>query len=130
MKTLRAILLGVLLWALIFVEIQVTIFGLKLSSTAVLLIHYLFLILFGVLGAKLYYESEDKLNGFLLGLIFVIVVVILDMIITYPLFIAPPGEGIQTNYSMISIFIPILPMFIGFAELIAVVGIYDILRRK
>ena len=123
MKTLRAILLGVLLWVLIFVEISITMVGLKFPDMTVWVIHYLFLIPFGILCARLYYKSRDKINGFLLGIVLLVVGAILDLIITVPFFIIPQGGSYATFFLSSS-------MWISFVEVIAVVGIYDLLRRK
>jgi hypothetical protein len=123
MKTLKAISLGVLLWILIFIEISITMLGLKLSDTTVWIIHYTLLIPFAILCAGIYYKSKDKINGFALGLVFLIVGIILDMIVTVPLFIIPQGGGYGTYFSNMF-------MLSGFLELIVLVGIYDLLRRK
>lgn len=123
MKTLRVILVGVLLWILIFVEISITMVGLKLSDSAVWIIHYLFLIPIGILCARIYYKSHDKLNGFLLGFILLVVGTILDAVITVPIFIIPQGGSYAAFFSDWT-------MLIGGLELIVVTGLYDFLRGK
>jgi membrane protein YdbS with pleckstrin-like domain len=120
MKTPRAIGLGVLVWLLIFIEISITMIGLKLSETIVWMIHYIFLIPIVVFCAWLYYKSRDKVNGFLLGVIMLVVGIILDMIITVPLF---GNMDYLTYFSN-------LYMLPGFLESVVIVGLYDILRKK
>ena len=123
MKTLRALSMGALVWVLIFIEISITMIGLKLSETVVWVAHYFVLIPIAILCSWLYYKSKDSINGFVLGIVFLIVGIVLDMIVTVPLFIIPQGGGYGTYFSNIF-------MLSGFLELIVLVGIYDLLRRK
>lgn len=120
MKSLRAILLGALIWVLIFVEISITMIGLKLSELTSYIIHYIFLIPMGIFCAWLYYKSKDKINGFLLGVIFLLVGVILEVIITIPMFIKGDYVGYFSSYYL----------WIGMIELVLVVGIYDLIIKK
>lgn len=123
MKTLRALSIGALVWVLIFIEISITMIGLKFSETTVWVAHYFVLIPIAILCSWLYYKSKDSINGFVLGIVFLIVGIVLDMIVTVPLFIIPQGGGYGTYFSNIF-------MLSGFLELIVLVGIYDLLRRK
>jgi hypothetical protein len=125
MKFGRAIAVGILIWVLIFVEWSILIFMpvLKDSITLQYIIHSIVLIVWALIGAYLYYKSKDKINGFVLGLVFLIIGIILDMIITMPLFIIPQGK------TYIDFFLD-WRMWIGYIELIVVVGIYDLIRRK
>ncbi len=123
MKTLRALSIGALVWVLIFIEIFITMIGLKLSETAVWVAHYFVLIPIAILCSWLYYKSKDSVNGFVLGIVFLIVGIVLDMIVTVPLFIIPQGGNYGTYFSNMF-------MLSGFLELIVLVGIYDLLRRK
>ena len=88
MRLLRGILIGVLLWVIIFVECSIIIFtpGLKDLGNWQYLIHYLVLIPIVIFGVNYYYKCKDKVNGFLLGLVMLISGLILDAIITVPLF--------------------------------------------
>lgn len=123
MKWLRGAGLGILFWIVIFVEISVTMIGLKFGSTTTYIIHYILMIPLGVLIGWLYYKSRDKINGFLLGLFMVLVGIILDMIITVPLFIIPAGGNYLSYFTE-------LYLIIGLIEGIIVVGIYDLVRKK
>src|SRR3989344_4200673 len=123
MKFLRAIGIGALFWILIFIEISITMIGLKLSDSIVYIIHYIFMIPLIIFCARLYYKSKDKTNGFLLGLFIVVVGIILDMIITVPLFIVPAG-GSYASYLSNTYLIT------GFIEGILVTGIYGLAKRR
>ncbi len=92
MKLLRAILLGALLWVLIFFEVSILMFGFGLNAPnpAYYTLHFLFASIF-VIVLSLYYFHARKikkgfLQGLLLGVVFVLVSVILDAVITVPLF--------------------------------------------
>lgn len=119
MKILRAILSGVITWALIFVLWPI------IMSTPVLkdlgnwqyLIHYIALVPIVILGAYYYYKSGDKVNGFILGLIMLATGQILDAIITVPFFIIPQGS------SYTKFFINPL-IWIGFVEFVVITYLY------
>jgi len=120
MKLVRAILMGVLLWILIFVEWSIMIFApvLKDLGKAQWLVHYIVLIPIAILCSWLYYKSKDKLNGFTLGAIFLIVGNILDLIITAPLF-----TGYVAYYSNTL-------LWLAFLELLVITGVYWIIAVK
>lgn len=120
MKALRAILLGILLWVLIFVEISIVQKGLKITSLTGQIIHYIFLIPFVVLCVAIYYQSRDKFNGFFLGIFLLLIGNIFDLVLTIPLFIE---GGYAAFYSDIY-------LWIGFAEVVIVTGVYDLVRKK
>ena len=123
MKWIKAILLGALIWVLIFIEISIFQVGLGLNEMIGSIIHYVLLIPIVILSVWLYYKSGDKINGFVLGFVFLIVGVILDLIITIPLFIIPQDGSYASFYSSIY-------MWIGFVELILISGIYDRVKNK
>jgi hypothetical protein len=124
MKIRRALWVGILLWILIFVEWSILIFlpVIKDSLTSQWAIHYVMIVVWALLGAHLYYKSKDKTSGFAVGAIFLLVGVILDMIITMPLFIIPQGR------TYLDFFLD-WQMWIGYIELIAVVGFYKIFKK-
>ena len=92
MKILKATGLGTLLWVLIFFEVSIFIFVFGLSSGNPIYhsLHFIFASLFTIAISLFYfYPKKTKkgfLEGLLLGVIFVIVGVILDSVITVPLF--------------------------------------------
>jgi len=120
MKPLRAVLLSIFLWVLIFVEISIIKVGLNLIGITQQIIHYILLIPMTLLCAWIYYKSGDMINGFVLGAFFLLVGNVLDLVITVPLFIK---EGYAGFYSD-----PFL--WVGFLVVIAISGIYDIARKK
>lgn len=91
MNIKRAISTAVLLWVLIFFEVSILMFGLGLEGTTYYMVHYLLLILLIAISAHLYFKGKKiKANlteGLKLGITYVIVGVILDAVITVPLFI-------------------------------------------
>ena len=88
MRFWRAVLLGILLWVLIFFEISILMFGFDLQAPDYYLFHYIILIFLVLLCSYVYFRRVlgGIRQGVLLGLIFTIVGVILDLIITIPLF--------------------------------------------
>jgi hypothetical protein len=116
----KAVLLGILFWIFIFVEISVTKIGLGLSQLAVLIINYILIVPFSIIIASMYYKSRDRLNGFVLGLIVVVTGIILDAVITVPMFVNGDYEGYFLSAAML----------VGFFEAIVVFGVYDVLRRR
>lgn len=122
MKWFRAVLISALIWVIIFVELSITMIGFKLSETNVWIVHYLLLIPIVILGGHLYYGKNDKTNGFLLGLFMLAIGIILDLIITVPLFIIPSGGNYGTYFSSIY-------MLAGFVEMVILFGFYGWLKR-
>lgn len=93
----RAVMTGIALWALIFFEVSILMFGFKLNAPSpnYYLIHYLLLTAF-ILVLSLYYFKEKKVKkglvgGIVLGVLFVIIEIVLDSIITVPLFVQDWG---------------------------------------
>jgi hypothetical protein len=123
MKTLKMLETGALLWVLIFVEMSITMIGLNLSTLLSYIIHYFLLIPIAFFCARFYYTSKDKMNGFLLGFFLVLIGIILDCIITVPLFIMPAGGNYMTYFSQIY-------LIAGLIEGIILFGIYDLIREK
>ena len=91
MNLKRAILTGVLLWVLIFFEISVLMFGFNLETPEINYVHYV-LSIFIVGFVTSYYlrgrgVKKGWQEGLLFGVVLVVVGIILDAIITVPLFI-------------------------------------------
>lgn len=76
-----------------------------------------------ILGAKLYYKKGANTNGFKLGILFFLMAMFLDAVITVPLFIIPAGGNHLSFFSD--------PVFwlIGL-EFILVVGFYFLISSK
>lgn len=118
MKWLRALLIGLLLWVFIFIEISITMIGMHYSSLTSYVIHYVLMIPVGILCAWIYYNNKDKLNGFVLGIVIVLTGIILDMIITIPLFIHSYATYFGSYY-----------LWIGYTEFVVIVGIYNLVKK-
>lgn len=97
MNLKRAIAFGALSWVLIFFEVSILMFGLQLETgIAYYIIHYILAAVLIALTAALYFKGK-KVNkrgfgeGAIVGIIFVITGIVLDAIITVPLFIRDYG---------------------------------------
>lgn len=90
MKLLRVISCGALLWVLIFFEVSILMFGLKLQAgQTYYIIHYIASGIIALIAAFIYFRGKVKggfKEGLLVGIIFAITGIILDSIITIPLF--------------------------------------------
>ncbi len=92
MRLLRAFMFGVFLWLLIFFEASslLYVFRINYGSDLYFLVHFIFLILFVLLCGLGYFwvpkMKGDFVHGLLLGVVFVIVMLILDFFITVPFF--------------------------------------------
>lgn len=89
-------------------------------------IQYIFLIIFTVLGAAVYYKSKDKINGFILGIFWVLVGNVLDLIITVPMFTAKQYETLAAAYAG---FYSDIYLWLGFLIVIIVAGIYGLAKK-
>lgn len=92
MNILRAIWAGILLWLLIFIEASILMFGfgLQQGTAGYYLTHFILLILFTVMLSLYYFFRRSRgriLEGLGLGIVFIIVLIILDSLITIPLII-------------------------------------------
>jgi len=127
MRTLRAILLGILLWILIFVEISIFKIGFGLTGAVQYLIHYICLIVFTIIGAAIYYKRKDRFNGFVLGIFWLLVGNILDLIITIPMFTAKNYGSLSAAYPG---FYSDIWLWLGFLIVVVVTGVYGTARKK
>jgi hypothetical protein len=118
MKWKRAIGLGVVLWLLIFVWWSVLMFS-GITESMQYIFNYILLIPGAILVAWLYYRSNDKVNGFLLGLVMLLTGAILDILITIPFF---TGSYVEFYTSPL--------MWIGFLETVLIVGLFDLVKKK
>lgn len=111
MNIKRAILFGALLWALIFFEVSILMFGFNIESpsTSYYIIHYILLTFFVIFTSLIYFKKVEPSmkQGFLLGIFLILTSTLLDALITIPLFIK--------DYSFLlrpDILISILPILI------------------
>lgn len=88
----RGLVTSVALWIAIFIEVNILIFVFKLEQETALysIIHYILLIILVILAGIYYYKPRkvkpDLSEGWFLGLLFLITVIVLDAIITIPFF--------------------------------------------
>ncbi len=115
MNIKRAILTAILLWVLIFFEVSILMFGLKLQGTIYYAIHFVLLVLLVSISALIYFRKVkgNLTEGLVLGVIYVIVGVILDAIVTVPLFIKDYSFFIQWDLLLGLLEIIIISTIIG-----------------
>jgi len=121
MKLARAIVFGIILWILIFIEVSVLMFGFGLEEGFVYYsVHYVLLALFSVLISLIYFGgwrvNAGLGNGLLLGIMLVLISFILDVIITVELFVK--------DYT----FFNDIYLWFGFVEIVVVSVIVGILK--
>ena len=101
MNLKRAIIAAVMVWILVIVFYTAS-FSVKILGNAELqanLVLCLALIPSARAGASYYYKRGDQANGFLLGLVMVIIAMLLDSLITVPVFVIPNGGSHLTFFS-------------------------------
>lgn len=111
MKLLKTISFGALLWVLIFFEVSILIFGFDLNDGALYYTtHYILSILLVGIITAIYFNKEEAnfSNGIRVGIVFAITGIILDSIITIPLFVKDYGLMFGDIMLWISIVLGIL----------------------
>ena len=90
MKIQKAILFGIIAWVLIFFEVSILMFGLKFESQSLnyYLTHLPLLAIIIIICSLFYFKKTkvDSWEGLKLGITFLIIGIVLDSIITIPLF--------------------------------------------
>ncbi len=101
MKTLRAILAGLISWGILFVAFflsgLVSWFNDPYLQEQVFLLVALIPAVFA--GTRFYYRTGYTTNGFLPGLVMAIVAITMDFFITVPVFMVPIGVGYGAFFS-------------------------------
>lgn len=120
MNLKRAILFGIVLWVLVFFEISILMFGFKLTETTLFLIHYILLIPLVILTSRFYFKKSKRnvSEGFSLGIIFVLTGLVLDAIITVPLFVKDYSFFLDIN------------LLIGLIEIIVITTLFGKVGNK
>jgi len=118
MNIKKAVLFGLILWMLIFVEVSIEMFAIASESTQQI-VHVIVLPILVVICSILYFKKEKKsaAEGLLLGVIFLAVGTVLDLIITIPLFV----KSFSTFYGNFE-------LWFGFVEVLvfcALIGAVD-----
>ena len=95
MKTIRAITIGVAIWAIGVVSYSLSFFFLIMKNPEQQANTVLFLVVMPLvwLGSALYYKNGSTTHGYKVGLTFLLVAAALDALITVPLFMVPQGVG-------------------------------------
>jgi len=108
MKYTRAVLFGVFLWAFVFVASSILMFapGIKDQTFFQYLILWVLFIPFVLFIAKWYFhmDSPTAKKGFVLGVIALLVSLVLDCIVTVPLFVKAYSVYFSNNYLYIGMF--------------------------
>ena len=89
MKIMKPILYGAILWVLIFFEVSILMFGFGLKGILYYIIHYILAVILVEITTLLYFK-KGKANfkkGIIVGVIFSITGIVLDSVITVPLFV-------------------------------------------
>jgi len=122
MRLIRAIVFGIFLWLLIFVEVSSLIyaFGIEYPSDLYFITHFAFLILFTlVCGLGYFWVPKIRagfVHGLLLGVIFIIVMVLLDIFITVIFFVKDFGFLTQGDIILGEIVVLVLCGGVGAAR--------------
>jgi len=124
-----AILTGILLYILIFIEISITKIGLGFNDFSVYVIHYFALILFVMLCSFLYFRKSrgGAGQGLLLGLVYLITGIILDSLITVPFFIKLQYESMKEAFA---VFFSNPYLLIGFLELLVLTILFGLVFKR
>lgn len=117
----RTILYGAFIWVLIFFEVSILMFGFELQGLNYYAAHYVLLAIIIALIGSMYFNKrgtkKSAKEGLKAGLVFLAVELVLDAIITVPLFI----------HSYLFFLDPM--MFIGYLEGIFVMVVLGALRN-
>ena len=89
MNLKRAIWTGALSWILVFFEVSILMFGFNISNTDTSIVHYILFAIAILIPVLIYFKKAkaSALEGLYLCLIYFIVSLVLDAVITIPLFI-------------------------------------------
>ena len=114
MKIIRAIISGIIIWALIFLVFTVLSFVplVKDSELQQNMLLWIILIPITILGVKFYYKKGFKTNGLLIGAIIVVTGLILDALITLPYVIIPNNGNYYDFYTSPFLLVTIIEIII------------------
>lgn len=101
MKHFRAISVGTMVWAFIFITFAVLGFvpTIKASLNLQVLVVGILIVPYAIFGASIFYKNGNKENGMTVGVIMSLTALILDGLITVPLVEIPKGGSYQSFYS-------------------------------
>ncbi len=101
MKHLRAVVIGAMVWAFIFVTFALLglVPTLKDSLNLQALVAGVLIVPYGIFGASVFYKNGNKENGVTIGIIMALTALILDALITVPFIEIPNGRTYQSFFS-------------------------------
>ena len=101
MKHLRAILIGAMVWALIFFSFALLGFvpTLKDSLNLQALVVGILIVPYAIFGASIFYKNGNTENGIVIGVIMAVTALMLDTLITVPFIEIPNGGTYQSFFS-------------------------------
>lgn len=118
----KGLYFGALLWILIFFEVCILMFGFNLGEDdlAYYIAHYILVAILSIFVSLLYFKGKrirrNAVEGLTLGVYFVIIGIILDAIITVPLFVKDYSFFLNAG------------LLVGYLETIVFAGIIGYLR--
>lgn len=125
MKAKRLIITGLMMWVLIL-TVFIVLLMLPITKDSPALQNTVLCVLvapIALLGAKLYYQSNDQSSGIQVGIALVAVSLIMDAIITTPFIIIPQGGSYLEFYTSGILWLVV-------AENIAIVYLYQRLNIR
>ncbi|NGM66818.1 DUF5367 family protein [Sphingobacterium sp. SGR-19] len=101
MKHFRAISIGAMVWAFIFLTFAVLEFvpAIKDSLNLQMLVVGILIVPYAIFGASIFYRNGNEENGMKVGVIMALTALILDALVTVPLIEIPRGGSYQSFYS-------------------------------
>jgi|TARA_B100001971_G_C18189626_1_gene537816 hypothetical protein len=118
----RAIVLGIVLWLLIFVEVSVLLFGFRfpMGGDAYYVSHFVLLVFFSLLVSLIYFYKVRMGGGFLHGLcagiLFIVVGVLLDLAITVPFFVKDYGFFLRADVLIGMVVVLVISGLVGMGK--------------
>jgi len=118
----RAIVFGIVLWLLIFVEVSVLLFWFEfvVGSDAYYFIHFVMLVFFTLLVSLIYFKKARMRGGFLhglgMGLMFIVVGLLLDLAITVPFFVKDYGFFLRADILMGVVVVLVISGLVGMGK--------------
>ena len=127
-KKLRPIILGITLWILIFILVSIQAFIFPIVDAGIwspvpLTIHFISVILATLIMSFWYYKSSEKPNGFFLGIIWLVIDLLLESVITIPMFVLPSGQSHLSYFSR-------WDLLVDLAIIVITPGMYWLLKRR
>lgn len=117
MKKIVAILIGIALWVLIFFEVCILMFGLKISKGAeYYTILFIVMAIFLIAASWTYFTFQEPSlkEGIKAGIVFIITGIILDLILTIPLY-TKNYSFLISNWKLATyLLILVIPSIVGY----------------